>query len=104
MRYYDTQLRVTLLIVMAAGAIDALVLLGPGPIDPSNTTWIFGDNATYFSAWEQYRHDSHLHFPLTWTERIGYPVGTSIALLDPVPIRPLRLLALSLLLSSPVSF
>lgn len=29
---------------------------------------------------------SHLSFPLAWTDRVGYPVGTSIALLDAIPL------------------
>lgn len=88
----------------AAGLIYALALFGPGPLDPTNISWIFGDNATYYSGWEQYRHDPHLHFPLAWTERVGYPVGASVAFLDAIPIVAILLRPLSPLLPQPMQY
>jgi hypothetical protein len=56
-----------------------------GPISPTNTDWIFGDNATTTSARLSFDTIS-VNFPLAWTDRIGYPVGTSIAWLDAIPL------------------
>src|SRR5579862_5644422 len=104
MRLFRLTPAAALLIVLAAGVLNAFLLLGFGPINPSNTSWIFGDNGTYYSAWEQYRHDPHLHFPLAWTERVGYPVGTSIAFLDAIPIAAVVLRPFSPLLPIPFQY
>jgi preprotein translocase subunit SecE len=90
----------TAAIVLAVvfGVANAWSLFGPGPLDPRNITWLFGDTATYYSAWSQYRHDPHLHFPLAWTERAGYPIGASIAMMDAFPIVAILLRPLSPLL------
>jgi hypothetical protein len=93
-----------LVVALGLGVPYALILIGPGPLNPSNTEWIFGDAATYYSGWEQYRHDPHLHFPLPWTERVGYPVGTSIALLDAIPLAAVLLRPFSALLSHPFQY
>ena len=89
---------------LALGAVFAIALIGPGPLDPSNVEWTSGDVATYYSGWEQYRHDPHLHFPLPWTERVGYPVGTSIALLDAIPLAAVLLRPFSPLLPEPFQY
>src|SRR5215831_5951180 len=89
---------------LAVGIVNVVLLLGTGPLNPSNTSWIFGDNATYYSAWEQYRHDQHLHFPLAWTERIGYPIGTSVAFMDGLPLAAVVLRPLSPLLPVPFQY
>jgi len=89
---------------VVAGSINVVLLLGPGPLNPTNVDWVFGDNATYYSGWEQYRHDPHLHFPLAWTERVGYPVGTSIALLDSIPLAAVLLRPFSALLPVPFQY
>jgi hypothetical protein len=90
----------TAAIVLAVvfGVANGLSLFGPGPLDPTNITWLFGDTATYYSAWSQYRHDPHLHFPLAWTERAGYPIGASIAMFDAFPIVAILLRPISPLL------
>jgi hypothetical protein len=93
-----------LVVALILGVGIAFVLIGPGPLSPSNTAWLFGDAATYYSGWEQYRHDPHLHFPLPWTERIGYPVGTSIALLDAIPLAAVVLRPFSPLLPEPFQY
>jgi hypothetical protein len=86
------------------GVLYAWLLIGAGPLNPSNTAWIFGDTATYYSGWEEYRHDPHLHFPLAWTERVGYPVGTSVALLDTIPLAAVLLRPLSPVLPEPFQY
>jgi len=89
---------------LALGILNVVLLIGPEPLNPSNTSWIFGDNGTYYSAWEEYRHDSHLHFPLAWTERIGYPIGTSVAFLDGLTLAAVLLRLLSPLLPIPFQY
>ena len=84
-----------MLLALALGIGNALLLFGPGPLNPTNVDWIFGDNATYYFGWSMYRRDPHLHFPLTWTERVGYPAGASIAWLDAIPLVALVLRPLS---------
>ena len=86
------------------GVSAAWVLVGAHAIYPADVKWVFGDDATYYSGWEQYRRDPHLHFPLSWTERIGYPVGTSIALLDAIPIAAVLLRPLSAFLPEPFQY
>ncbi len=93
-----------LVVGLCFGVLYAWMLIGTGPLNPSNTAWIFGDTATYYMGWEEYRHDPHLHFPLSWTERVGYPVGTSIALLDAIPLAAALLRPISPLLPEPFQY
>ena len=78
--------------------------MGPGPIDPTNTSWLFGDTATYYVGWALYRHDPHLSFPLAWTTRVGYPIGTSIALMDAIPLLAIVMRPLSPILPDPFQY
>jgi hypothetical protein len=89
---------------IALGLANTLALFGWDPINPSNTAWVFGDNATYYVGWALYRHDPHLSFPLAWTDRVGYPVGTSIALLDAIPLVAVLLRPLGWLLPEPFQY
>jgi hypothetical protein len=89
---------------MALGVAAALWLVGPHPLNPSNVDWIVGDAATYYSGWEEFRHDTHLSLPLSWTTRIGYPVGTSLALLDAIPLAAVVLRPLSAVLPIPFQY
>jgi len=92
------------LLAVLMGAGNGIVLAGWEAINPKNTTWLFGDTATYYVGWALYRYDPHLHFPLAWTERVGYPVGTSIALLDPIPLAAILLRPLSPILPEPFQY
>jgi hypothetical protein len=92
------------LLAVALGVVNAFLLFGPGPIDPTNIDWIFGDNATYYFGWATYRHDPHLHLPLAWTERIGYPLGASIAWLDAIPLVAIVLRPLGPILPEPFQY
>jgi uncharacterized protein DUF6311 len=91
-------------LTIALGVANLVALIGWGPIDPTNITWIFGDTATYYTGWAQFRHDRHLHFPLGWTERVGYPVGASIAFLDALPLVAVLLRPLSAILPEPFQY
>jgi hypothetical protein len=91
-------------LALALGLANTVALFGWGPLDPTNVAWIFGDNASYYIGWALYRHDPHLTFPLAWTDRIGYPVGTSIALIDAIPLVAILLRPVSPILSEPFQY
>jgi hypothetical protein len=93
-----------LALAVVIGIANTFLLFGSGPLNPANIAWIFGDNATYYAGWGHFRYDPHVHFPLAWTERVGYPVGTSIALLDAIPLAAILLRPLSPLLGEPFQY
>lgn len=93
-----------LLLSVGLGVANTIALMGTGPLHPTNTAWIHGDPATYYTGWALFRHDRHLSFPLAWTDRVGYPVGTSIALLDAIPLVAVLLRPASPLLSEPFQY
>jgi hypothetical protein len=95
---------VNLLIAGAIGLLYVLLILGPARLDPTNLSWLGGDAATYYIGWELFRQDPHLHWPLTFTDRLGYPLGDSIAFMDPNPLLLLLLKPLSSLLPTPFQY
>ena len=80
-----------LAIALLAGLAYALLVMGPRPLNPRNVNWIAFDPAYHYIGWELYRQDPHLHWPLTYTDRLGYPKGESVALLDLNPLMALVL-------------
>ena len=92
------------LLTIGLGLANAVALIGWRPLDPTNVAWIFGDNATYYTGWALFRHDSHIRFPLAWTDRVGYPVGTSIAFLDAMPLLAVLLRPLGPILPEPFQY
>jgi hypothetical protein len=95
---WPESIAVNLLIAGAMGFLYTLHVLGPAPLDPTNLSWLAEDPATYYIAWELFRQDPHLHWPLTFTDRLGYPLGDSIAFMDPIPLLSILLKPLSPLL------
>src|SRR5215472_12283111 len=73
-------------IALVAGFLYTLLVMGPKPLNPRNVNWIAFDPAYHYIGWEPYRQDPHLHWPLTYTDRLGYPEGESVALLDVNPL------------------
>lgn len=96
----------TILLVLSIvfGLSNAVALLGLSVINPTNISWITGDNATHYLGWAFYRHESCWTLPLAWTERIGYPIGASIALLESIPIVATLLRPLSAILPEPFQY
>jgi hypothetical protein len=94
----------TLALAIILGVVTALLVLGPAPLNPKNVSWLFGDASSYYTAWALYRYDPHLHFPLPWTERIGYPIGGSVAMIDAVPLVAVLLRPFSSILPEPFQF
>src|SRR5262245_59286052 len=70
---------INLLIAGAIGLLYSLLLYGWARLDPTNFSWLGGDAATYYIGWQLFRQDPQLRWPLTFTDRVGYPLGDSIA-------------------------
>ncbi len=90
------------LVMSALVAVPYGISLLGGILRPTNIAWLNGDAAMYYIAWAMFRLGGGLHWPLTYTQALGYPIGASIALVDPVPIVALLLRPFSVIL--PVNF
>jgi Family of unknown function (DUF6311) len=101
---WPASIAMNLFIAGAIGFLYSLLVLGPAPLDPTHLSWLWGDLATYYIGWELFRQDPHLHWPLTFTERLGYPLGDSIAFMDPNPLLLTLLKPLSPLLPTPFQY
>ncbi len=77
---------------------------GTRPLNPRNVDWVTVDPAYHYIGWELLRQDPHTHWPLTYTDRLGYPVGESVALLDLNPLLAVVLKPLSHLLPEPIQY
>src|SRR5271166_1448197 len=75
-----------LAVSLIVGLLYVLILLGPTPLNPRNIGWLGWDAAQGYIGWTAFRQDPHWHWPLTYTNRLGYPAGVSVALLDPNPL------------------
>jgi len=93
-----------LAIALAAGFVYALLVMGPRPLNPRNVNWIAFDPAYHYIGWELYRQDPHVRWPLTYTDRLGYPEGESVALLDLNPLMAVALKRVSFLLPEPAQY
>jgi len=73
---------------LLAGLTCALVVLGPGPLNPTDVSWLAGDldPSTAYIGWAFFRHEPHLTFPFGWTHGIGYPLGEYVAYFDNIPL------------------
>ena len=87
-----------------AGFTYALMVMGPTPLNPKNVNWVAFDPAYHYIGWELYRQDPHVHWPITYTDRLGYPKGESVALLDLNPLMAVLLKPLSPLLPEPAQY
>ena len=101
---WPDSIALNLLIAGAIGFLYTLLVLGLPRLDPTNLSWLDGDPATFYIAWELFRQDPHLHWPLTFTDRVGYPLGDSIAFMDPNPLLLILLKPLSPLLPTPFQY
>ena len=93
-----------LALALAAGFLYALIVMGPGPLNPRNVDWVTFDPAYHYIGWELLRQDPHVHWPLTYSDRLGYPQGESAALLDLNPLAAVMLKPLSPLLPEPFQY
>ncbi len=102
-RWHDS-IWLDLAIAVVAGFFYALLVMGPRPLNPRNVNWIAFDPAYHYIGWEMFRQDPHVHWPVTYTDRLGYPQGESVALLDLNPLMAVVLKPLSFLLPEPAQY
>jgi hypothetical protein len=102
-RWYES-LWFAIVLSLVAGFSYALVVMGPTPLNPKNVNWVAFDPAYHYIGWELYRQDPDVHWPITYTDRLGYPKGESVALLDLNPLMAVVLKPLSPLLPEPAQY
>jgi hypothetical protein len=95
---------VNLVVAVFVGGLYSLSVMGPGPINPRNIDWLTFDGAQHQIAWELFRQDPKLHWPITFSDRIGVPMGESISLLDPDPLIAVLLKPISPILPEPFQY
>lgn len=93
-----------LAVAVMVGFLYSLWVMGPGPLNPRNIKWLTGDRAQHQIAWELFRQDPNLHWPITFTDRVGYPYGESVSLLDPNPLIAVLLKLFSRFLPEPCQY
>src|SRR5262249_47722547 len=74
------------LIEAAIGFLYSFLVYGPARLDPTNLFWIGGNTATYYIGWELFRQAPRLHWPLAFTDRLGYPLSDSIVFMNLNPL------------------
>lgn len=89
---------------LLAGVLYTIAVLGPGSLNPRNINWLTPDPACQFISWELFRQDQHPRWPLTYTDRLGFPKGEAVALTDLNPLLALILKPLSPLLPEPFQY
>ena len=89
---------------LAVALVYATSLLGIKAINPRDISWLGGDPAASVVGWELFRQDPHPHWPLTFTDRLGYPIGSAVALTDLIPLLALIFKPFSALLPSPFQY
>ncbi|MBO9663265.1 DUF6311 domain-containing protein [Dokdonella sp.] len=78
--------------------------LGSALVDPTATGWLLGgDLAQHYSGWAVFRH-APWHWPPGLLPEVWYPVGTSIAYTDSLPLLALLLKPLSPWLPEPFQY
>jgi hypothetical protein len=93
-----------LAVSLVIGFAYALMVMGRGPLNPKNIDWLGEDGAQHYIGWELLRQDPHWHWPLMYTNRFGYPVGDSVALVDVNPWMALPFKVFSSLLPEPFQY
>ena len=86
------------------GFCTALLVMGREPLNPRNIDWLGEDGSHHYIGWELLRQDPHWHWPLMYTNRFGYPVGESVALVDVNPWMALPFKMFSPLLPEPFQY
>jgi hypothetical protein len=93
-----------LIAALVVGFAYARYLVGPHVLNPTNIRWLRGDAVQYYATWALYRHDPRLHWPITFTDWINYPIGESISFLDPNPLLAVLLKPFSAFLPQPFQY
>lgn len=86
------------------GSANVFALLGWSGINPTNLGWVQGDPATVQIGWTFFRYETGSHWPLTWSDRLGYPLGDSVSNVALSPLAALLLRPLSTVLPEPFQY
>lgn len=103
LRWFDS-IWLQLAVSVVVGFLYALLVMGREPLNPRNIDWLGEDGAQHYIGWELFRQDPQWHWPLMYTNRFGYPVGDSVALVDVNPWMALPFKAFSSLLPEPFQY
>lgn len=89
--------RVLLLAVvsLACGVAYTASILGIRALNPRDVSWMRGDMIDEYLGWTFMRQDPITALPLTFTDRIGYPLTVSAAHFDILPVVAIALLPFS---------
>jgi hypothetical protein len=82
------------------GLLYALLLLGPRALNPTDISWLRSDPAYYYIASALFSQTPGWHWPLTFTDRIGFPIGDAVANVDVNSVALLALKPFAFLLPS----
>lgn len=93
-----------LLISFVVGLLYTVSFLGPRVLNPRDIGWLTADPVMYYVGWESFRHDPQWHWPLTYTNYIGYPVGETTALMDLNSVFAIALKPFSSVLPEPFQY
>ena len=93
-----------LAVSLVLGLIYVLLFMGRETLNPRDIDWLGEDGAQHYIGWELLRQDPHWHWPLMYTNRFGYPVGDSVALVDVNPWMALPFKVFSSLLPEPFQY
>src|SRR5215471_8787169 len=85
------------------GIVYGRLILGPA-LNPTNLAWLTGDPAQYYIGWALFAQTPGWHWPLTFTDRIGYPMGDAVANEDLNSMALLALKPFAFLLPSKVQY
>lgn len=89
---------------LAFGTTYVFAVVGGHVIRPTNIDWLRADAVSHYLGWAFLREDPITALPLTWTDRIGYPLTSSTAYFDPVPALSILFLPLSRVLPEPFQY
>lgn len=67
---------------LSVGLLYALLLLGPRVLNPTDISWLREDPAHHYIGWALFSQTPGWRWPLTFTDRIGYPIGDAVANVD----------------------
>jgi len=92
-------------IPLLLGCIFFYSVVGIGPLDPQNLSWIFGrfDPPQHYLGWSFYRN-SPWSLPIGSNPNYGIDIGSSVVYSDSVPIMAIFFKLLSPFLGSPFQY
>jgi hypothetical protein len=86
------------LVSVLIGSAYATSIMGLRALDVTDLSWLGSDAITEYLGWAFMRQNPVTALPLTLTDRVGYPLTTSLAHFDIVPLVAILLLPISRLL------